>query len=66
MTNRISSIHEHPRVPKRTERIDPARFVEVHNREADNIKRIRVIPPKLGRKNDYGSIEVTYKILKLS
>lgn len=42
----------------RTERLSPSKFLRVASQE--NVKSVRFIPPKIGKKGDFGSFLVEY------
>ena len=65
MTTQLNSSLPRVKIPVRQQQLTPKKFVEVYTTERDNIKSVRVIPPQLGRLNDYGKVEVSYKTLKL-
>lgn len=40
--------------------ISPQQFLKIAEKNVSNIKRSHFIAPKIGRKNDFGKIEVEY------
>lgn len=48
------------------EEVSPEQFISMMNNSTrDNIISARILPPKLGVDNDFGSIEVEYRFSKL-
>jgi hypothetical protein len=40
--------------------VTPSQFINITKRNASSIKQSRFVAPTLGKKNDFGSLEVEY------
>lgn len=45
----------------KNERVSASKLLKLLEREQENVKFVRFVLPKLGRKNDFGHFEVDYK-----
>lgn len=43
-----------------SERLSASKFLKLARSQQENIKTVRFIPPRIGRKNDFGSFLVEY------
>ena len=49
-------------VVKETVDLEPAEFLRMKQEHPSNIKHAEIIPPVLGKSNDFGKIRVTLRI----